>query len=335
LVWARDRLAAGFTVVGERIDPEIVLVVTPLAPGRAAGAGEGPGAALAIESAYRAQAQMQEATPLPPSDASAAAGGTGAASEAVVIELPTATATEAATATPEATATATPAPTVTPEPTATPNLTPVMVSYEVRRGDTLVSIAARYAVDVEELMDANDIGARDVFVIQPGQVLIIPVLATPTPELPTPTPEPVATAGASPTPQPRATATSAATRAPGGMRLDAPVLLDPADGAQLRCDEPSTLRWQRVAFVRDSDRYVLHLGFVSGSSAGGEEQIVWILAQSRPVTTTEWELDEGLCGLAPAQSDHLWRWWIEVVEDRDGTAVQVSPPSATWGFSWE
>lgn len=335
LAWARDRLAAGFTVVGERIDPEIVLVVTPLASQRDTGPGEGPGAALAIESAYRAQSQMPGAANPPPSgDTNLSVEGTGAVSEPVTIELPTATATELPTATPEATATGTPAPTQTPEPTATPNVTPATVSYEVRRGDTLVSIAARYDVEVEELMAANDIGARDVFVIQPGQVLIVPVEPTPLPDVPTPTLEPTATPDTAPTAQ-RATATPAATPAQDGRQLDAPVLIGPEDGAQFSCGEPATLSWQRVPLVRDSDKYVLHLGFVSGRSAGGDEQIVWILAQPRPVTSTEWELDEGLCGLAPAQSDHQWRWWVEVMGDRDGKPVQVSLPSATWGFTWE
>lgn len=348
LVWARDRLAAGFTVVGERIEPEIVLVVTPLAPDREAGHGEGPGAALAIESAYRAQAQMQGAPANPPpsdntGDGSTGDGGAPAAAggeAAAVVDLPTATATEAPTATPEATAT--PAPTQTPEPTATPEPTleptPATIDYVVSRGDTLVSIAARYDVDVDELMAANDIGERDVFVIQPGQVLVIPAPPTPTAELPTPTvepptPEPTPTPGAVPTARPRATASPIP--AQGGMRLEAPVLLGPEDGARVSCAETATLRWQRVPFARDSDKYVLHLGFVGGRSPGGDEQIVWILAQSRPVTSTEWELDKSLCGLAPAQYDHQWRWWVEVVGDSDGKPVQVSPASETWGFVWE
>lgn len=353
LVWARDRLAAGFTVVGGRIEPEIVLVVTPLAPDREVGHGEGPGAALAIESAYRAQTQLQGAPANPPASDNAEGGnteggGTGdgsapaAADGAAVVDLPTATATEASTATPEATAT--PAPTQTPEPTATAEATleptPATIDYVVSRGDTLVTIAARYDVDVDELMAANDISERDVFVIQPGQVLVIPAPPTPTAELPTPTvesstPEPTPTPDAAPTARPQPTASSSPSSAQGGMRLEAPVLLGPADGARVSCDEAATLRWQRVPFVRDSDKYVLHLGFVGGRSAGGSEQIVWILAQSRPVTSTEWALDKSLCGLAPAQYDHQWRWWVEVVGDSDGKPVQVSPASETWGFVWE
>src|SRR5690606_38437690 len=74
LVWARDQLRAGFTVVGERIEPEIVLAVTPIAPDPERGPGDedGPGAALAIESAYRAQAALEAAASPPPNAGDAA-----------------------------------------------------------------------------------------------------------------------------------------------------------------------------------------------------------------------------------------------------------------------
>ena len=333
VVWARERLRAGFTVVGERIEPEIVLAVTPIAPDRDTGPNERPGAALAIESAYRAQAALEQTAPAS-NEASGEGGAPGEGGEvAVMAALPEASPTEPPTATPEPTATETPIPTETPtpEPTATPE--PVVIEYTVNRGDTLVTIAARHGVAVDELMAANNIGERDVFAIQPGQVLTIPVTPTPTSELPTPTAAP--TSAPTNTPAPQVTAAPTATVAQGTLRLDAPVLLSPADGAQLRCDEVSTLAWQRVPFVRDSDRYILHLGFVNGRSADGDEQIVWILAQQQPVTRTEWELDDSLCGLASAQYGHQWRWWVEVVGDSEGRQVQVSPPSETWRFTWE
>lgn len=374
LAWARDTLRAGFTVVGERIEPEIVLVVTPIAPDRDIGPEDGPGAALAIESAYRAQIALEAAAVTPETvgaggpagDGSGDESGDGAGAEAgALVTLPSATPPETvAEAAPEVAPempTATLEPTATePPPTATPVATPsvapdapepnaqpesVNVEYEVQRGDTLVTIAAQHGVAVEELMEINDIGERDVFVIQPGQRLIIPVEATPTPELATATPAPTATPSMTPTSaattRARSTATPAApSRATpssrgAGLRLDAPLLLSPEDGAEISCDEASALAWQRVPFVRDSDKYILHLGFVSGRSDDGEEQIVWILAQQRPVTTTEWELDGSLCGLASAQNDHQWRWWVEVVGDSEGRQVQVSPPSETWSFRWE
>jgi LysM repeat protein len=193
----------------------------------------------------------------------------------------------------------------------TPTATPTPVIYQVRTGDTLVTIAAKYDVEVEALMEANNISAQDVFVLQPGQMLYVPV--------PVASSEPVvAAAGISP-----------------ALRLEAPALVVPPDDARIGCTTGGKLIWQRVQFVKDSDKYVLHLGFVNGETADGQEDVVWILAQSGPVTQTEWELDGGLCDLAPDQFDHEWRWWVEVVEEVDGQPVSVSPPSVTRGFVWE
>lgn len=193
----------------------------------------------------------------------------------------------------------------TPTPLPTPTATPLV--YQVRAGDTLVSIASAYGVDVDELMTANNVSAQDVYVIQPGQMLYVP------------TPEPVA-----------AVATNLLT-----ARVDAPLLLVPTDAASLGCGTGGTLIWQRVQFVKDSDKYVLHLGFVNGRSPDGQETVMWVLAQSGPVTLTEWQLDTNLCDLAPAEYDHQWRWWVEVAESVDGETVSVSPPSEIRGFTWK
>jgi hypothetical protein len=49
---------------------------------------------------------------------------------------------------------------------------------------------------------------------------------------------------------------------------------------------------------------------------------------------TEWQLDTTLCELAPADYDHQWRWWVEVVDETGGSALSVSPPSEIHGFVW-
>lgn len=202
-------------------------------------------------------------------------------------------------------------PTVTPTrlttPLPTPTATPIV--YQVRAGDTLVSIASTYGVDVDELMTANNVSAQDVYVIQPGQMLYVPV----------PTPAPLAAVSGNQL----------------AARVEAPLLLVPPDAASVGCATGGTLIWQRVQFVKDSDKYVLHLGFVSGRSSNGEETVTWVLSQSGPVTLTEWQLDTNLCDLAPAEYDHQWRWWVEVVESVDGETVSVSPPSAIHGFTWK
>jgi LysM repeat protein len=237
---------------------------------------------------------------------------------AATLPLPTATAVVAglvARTTMQApTPTWTPLATVAPEgapvqlsallPTPTATVTPVI--YQVRRGDTLVGIAQRYNVSLDELMAFNSIGAREVTRIMPGRMLMIPV--------PTPTPLPTAT--------------------PSPIRLAAPAPVSPEDGAQLDCLREERLQWERVQYVKDSDKYLLHLGFVSGYGEDGGERITWVVAQQRPVTVVEWTLDPALCSLAPQAYGRQWRWWVEVVADVEGALMPVSPPSPLWGFSW-
>jgi hypothetical protein len=172
-----------------------------------------------------------------------------------------------------------------------------------------VTIALRYDVDVDALMDANQIDAQDAYVLQPGQLLNVPVPASEV-----------------------EAATAAETSA---IRLGAPALVVPTDNAAIGCATGGMLMWQGVQFIKDSDKYVLHLGFVNGPSAGGQDNVVWILAQSAPVTQTEWELDTSLCELAPAEYDRQWRWWVEVVTEMDGRTVSISPPSVIRSFVWK
>ncbi|HXF64322.1 MAG TPA: LysM peptidoglycan-binding domain-containing protein [Caldilineaceae bacterium] len=373
--WARERLAAGLTVIGQRIEPEVVIVVTPApASGAAPLLNTGP---VAITLGGNPTPTI--ATDLLASGPPALPPGVGVEEESSLLAgaapLPLAASADATPAQAAALPTATP--TNTPElaPTAMPSATPTVVEsavavttpaaiedqgavaqvtpqptavvYTVQAGDTLVTIAARHNVEVDELMEANNISQSEVFRIQPGQILIIP--ATPTPETP-PTPTlpptstatpaasptaPEASAAATPTPEATASATEA-------YRLAAPLLRSPADGASLSCDAPATLIWQRAPGIQENDRYVLHLGFVSGRSAGGEEQITWILAQPRTSTQTAWAVATSLCGLAPQSYGRQWRWWVEVVGTPDGAdsgeaeneRIPVSPPSEVWGFTW-
>ena len=203
-------------------------------------------------------------------------------------------------------------PTGNETPTPTPTVTPEPLRYTVQPGDTLVSIAAKYGISTRSLMAANGIAAQDVYVIQPGQELIIPGVAA-------------ASAAAVP-----ATAEDADT----AIRLDAPVLISPETGTPMSCSGQTTLVWDRVQFIRDDDKYVLHLGFVSGREENGDEIVTWVLAQPRPATQTSWDLDGSLCGLASQAFGRQWRWWVEVVTEVDGETVSVSPPSPTWGFGW-
>jgi hypothetical protein len=79
----------------------------------------------------------------------------------------------------------------------------------------------------------------------------------------------------------------------------------------------------------------MHLGYVNGRAADGSEQIMWILEQPRPANVTAWEMDgDALCGLAPQEFGRQWRWYVEVVAQAGDKSTPVSPPSETWGFTW-
>jgi LysM repeat protein len=240
-------------------------------------------------------------TPTPTWTAGVDEDGTDRNAERSGVQIASLAASETTLPTP--TVTATQATTPVPTPTATP------IIYQVRAGDTLVSIASAYGVDVEALMAANDMGEQDVYVLQQGQMLFVPVLA----------PEPVA----------------AIANEVADARVEAPLLLVPTADARVGCATGGTLIWQRVQFVKDSDKYMLHLGFVSGRDSNGQESVTWVLAQSSPVTVTEWPLDTSLCELAPDEYDHQWRWWVEVAETVGGDTVSVSQPSEIRGFTWE
>lgn len=126
---------------------------------------------------------------------------------------PTRVPTQTPTTTPTPTPTRTPTPTNTstpvPPPTITPTSEPQAIVYVVRPGDTLFSIARRYGVTVQTLVQANNVDPNAIYV---GQTLKIETLVsslTPNPtSLPTLTP-PAPTKTPSPTapPAPLPTAT--------------------------------------------------------------------------------------------------------------------------------
>jgi len=249
---------------------------------------------------------------------------------AASILQPTATAEPVATATPTATA-------LPPTATATTQLT----TYKVQAGDTPLGIAGRFDIETEALFAANGLSAADARRLRVGQELIIPLLgqvvqpvATSTP-LPTATTAPTAAPTVAPTAVPSATAEPpVASASDSPIRLDAVQLRSPENGSFLSCNGSNSLIWLPVSFMREGDRYLLHLGFLSGYNTDGTESIVWVLEQLQPANATIWHMDEGLCGLAPQDFGRQWRWYVEVVESTDTAKVPVSLPSAIWGFSW-
>jgi len=221
-----------------------------------------------------------------------------------------------------------PDPNAPTEPTATatstPTLAPEGVTYTVRAGDTLMEIGLRFGVNIQRVLDANGLTLTQARSLRPGQELIIPgdataaTTITPVPTTPAPTSTP-------PTPTPGA-----------GIRLDAPTLRSPENGTSVQCGAGEQLTWDPVSFIRATDLYVVHFGYVNGRDASGAEQVVWVLAQPRPSNVTLWQLDDSLCGLAPFDYGRQWRWYVDVAEKAaDDTLIPVSPPSPTWGFAWQ
>lgn len=106
---------------------------------------------------------------------------------------PTVQSTPVATVTPRATSTPRPA---TPSATPSPTVTSTPIIHTIQSGDTLLSIAIEYDVDVETIQTAN--GIIDPRRLQIGQVLVVPdpndEVGNPTP---TTTPYPVDVRGVS------------------------------------------------------------------------------------------------------------------------------------------
>lgn len=215
-----------------------------------------------------------------------------------------------------------------PPATATPTPTPTQAgfTYTVKAGDTLMALGLRFGVNVQRILDANDMTLAQARTLRPGQELIIPGDA---PATATPTPQPTAAAA-----MPTGTPTTAA--ALNSVRLDAPVLRSPENRVAVQCGAGERLIWNAVSFIQPNDLYIVHLGYVNGRDANGADQIFWVIAQQRLSNVTSWQLDDSLCGLAPSESGRQWRWYVDVVENAvDGTLTPVSPPSETWGFTWQ
>ncbi len=272
--------------------------------------------------------------PRPPSNeavvqASPSAGASASASDGVTAAAAPTTAVTIL----QATATAIPSATL--PPTQTPVPTVPAVTYTVRAGDTPLGIASRFDIEVNELLAANGMSLDDARLLRVGQVLVVstsvPAVATAAPSA---TPTPTMTAAvATATPLPTAT-TAPPSPTQSAMRVDAPALRSPEVGSFLSCSSANALTWLPVAYVRDSDQYLLHLGFLSGYNGDGSEQVTWILEQWRPANVTLWDLDQSLCGLAPQSYGRQWRWYVQVVE-ADGTGWRpISPSSPIWGFNW-
>ena len=128
--------------------------------------------------------------------------------------------------------TATPAPTSTPAPTATP----MPVTYVVKPGDMLNSLAQQFSVAPETIIAANNITNPNI--IEVGSVLVIPLTVTGELSATAPisvTPKPVAASAVAPVPV-APVAPPAPRPAPANFVYPMPHILYPPNGATLKYD---------------------------------------------------------------------------------------------------
>ncbi|RIK44704.1 MAG: hypothetical protein DCC55_01695 [Chloroflexi bacterium] len=198
-----------------------------------------------------------------------------------------------------------------PAPTTPPR------TYTVQAGDTPIAIANRMGVTVDALLAANNLTLDDARRLRTGQVLVVPGNNQTSAAAPAAPANPVAPSNGQ-----------------QAIRLEAPRLRSPENGAQVSCNSANSIAWLPVEFMRESDQFLLHLGFVSAIGADGRETITWVLEQVQGANNTLWAMDTGLCGLAPQQFGRKWYWYVEVIDTANATRVRVSAPSEVWTFSW-
>ncbi len=198
-------------------------------------------------------------------------------------------------------------------PTITP--TPGPRIYIVQAGDTIIAIATRNGISTALLLAANGLTAQDP-TIRPGDELIIPA---PGSVLPTATPR--ATLALTPTATPTSTVT---------IRLDAPTLIDPAQGINVPCSGNQYIRWNSVFGIAPDDEYVLFLGYVNSAPDGAGKVEVVPLLEQRLGQRTSWQMNGAYCSLAPQAFGRTWQWYVQVFAQN----TPVSPPSAVREFTW-
>lgn len=199
----------------------------------------------------------------------------------------------------------------TPTPTSLPTATlsgdaatqaaiPV-VSYTVKEGDTLSTIARDYNVSTETIKQANNMTSDVVFT---GQVLLIPLQRLPT-------------AGPGPTGTPP-------------PPYDAPELLVPADGATFTSSDATvTLQWSSVAELRANEFYEVVVEDVTANAA---RRLVEHTTATRLILPTDFR--------PPAGETHVYRWWVVPVRVLGATSegeTQYQPAggtSQTRTFAW-
>ncbi|MEM7534086.1 MAG: LysM peptidoglycan-binding domain-containing protein [Chloroflexota bacterium] len=212
---------------------------------------------------------------------------------------------------------------------------PSSSSHIVQSGDTPSNIAARYAVPVEALMATNNLSRVDANNLQIGQVLVIPS-GNPaiSPPASSPASPPVNNDTVMAASNTNTSNTSDVASVADEYIFGAPNLSSPGNGVTIECDNDHQLSWQPVGGIQSSHAYVVHIGFVDGIDENNEASVVWLFQQKLKGDYTTGVLDADFCGLSSDEMGNQWRWYVEVVQDRNGETIPISPPSTTWGFVW-
>jgi LysM repeat protein len=224
----------------------------------------------------------------------------------LIIPLPTPTLAPT-TNSPPSGATPTPISFQSPPTSASPAVTPGVIHYSVKRGDTISSIASTFGSTIDGIRAANQL---DSDLISIGQDLIVPVGSW----TPTPTIAPTMNATATPTSQ---------------FTYAAPDLIWPPNNFILHGKaEAPTLSWTSPATLKSNEFYIVHVEYVSG----GINKVLPALSVKQG---TSIKLDATTYpGANP--NGTLFSWYVVIVSQANGarSAIASSPASQTWTFVW-
>lgn len=178
-------------------------------------------------------------------------------------------------------------PTATLDPQSQATLNCDTVVYIVQDGDTLSSIAANYAVPMEEIKLFNGLASNNVFLGSPLTIPLCKRAATPGPS-PTPT---------IPPPYP------------------APNLLLPGDGASFSLiNESIALQWASVGTLRDNEAYMVVIEDVTD---GQGRRLVDYVTDTKFIIPVSFRPKDSVA--------HIFRWWISTARQSGGADDQGQP----------
>jgi len=223
----------------------------------------------------------------------------------LIIPLPTPTPAPT-TNSPPTGATPTPISFQSPPTSASPAVTPGVIHYSVKRGDTLSSIASTFGSTIDGIRAANQLDSDFISI---GQDLIVPVGSW----TPTPTIAPTINATATPT---------------SPYSYAAPDLLSPQDAKQFRgSQDVPQLMWTSPSTLKPNEYYVVHIDYTTN---GKPQSIFKEVKQG-----TSLRLDLSIYPGANANGTPF-SWYVVIVSQPTGAknAIATSPASVTRTFVW-